>query len=134
MSFSLKPRTLLILTVTAAYWLLIFGGTHAVGHAGPEVGNWDKLVHGGAFAGLALLLCGSLACFWRTRPLLYAANIAVVAGYGIVDELTQMLVKDRTADPLDWLADVTGAFAGTIVFALAAWLMRQRKKPQGATG
>lgn len=134
MLFFLKARTFLILAVTAVYWLLIFGGTHAAGSALPSVGNLDKLAHGGAFAGLAFLLCGSMACFWRPGPALYAANIAVVAGYGIADELTQMLVKDRSADPLDWLADVMGAIAGTFLFALAARLLGRWKNPHGATG
>jgi len=133
MPLSKKARSLIILAVTAGYWLLIFGGTHASAVAVPVAGNWDKLAHGGAFAGLAFLLCGSLACFWRTGPALYASAVAVVAGYGVLDEVTQMLAN-RTPDPWDWLADLAGAMLGTLAFAAAAWIHGRRRPAQGATG
>lgn len=127
-------RSLCVLALTAGYWLLIFGGTHVAGSAAPGVGNLDKLAHSGAFAGLAFLLSASLACFWRPRLALYASAVGLAAAYGLLDELTQMLVKDRTADPLDWLADVCGATAGAILFATARRLYGQWKDCHGATG
>ncbi len=127
-------RTWLILAATAAYLLVIFAGTHLPGGVIHGGGHSDKLFHFGAFFGLAILLAGCFACFRRTGPLLYGAIVALAAGYGILDELTQMLVKNRTADPLDWLTDVGGAIAGTLIFAAGMWLFGPGKNGHGATG
>ena len=129
-----KPRTILILAGTAAYWLVILVGTHAPGNVVPGGGHNDKVFHFVAFVGLAVLLCSCAACFRRPGFLLYAAIIGLAACYGIVDELTQTLVKNRTADSMDWLADVCGAIAGTLIFALGMWLFRRRERDHGATG
>lgn len=129
-----KPRTLLFLAATAGYWLVIFGGTHAPGNPFPGGGNRDKIAHFGAFAGLAFLLCGCVACFRPMRPAYYVAILGLVACYGIVDELTQLLVSNRSADPLDWLADMSGAILGMAAFAVGVRLFRSHDKPHGATG
>ena len=119
-----KTRTLLIVAGTAAYWGVIFTGTHLAGGVIHEGGHSDKFFHFGAFAGLTILLCGSAASFYRMGPTLYAGIVGLAAGYGIFDELTQTLVH-RTADPLDWVADVSGALVGTLIFAMAAWLFER---------
>ncbi|MBC7853824.1 MAG: VanZ family protein, partial [Pirellulaceae bacterium] len=113
-----KSRTLLIVAGTAGYWVVIFVGTHMPGNETDGGGHRDKVLHFGAFFGLAMLLCSCAACFRRTGPALYAGVVGLAAGYGIFDEWTQMLAKNRSADPLDWLADISGAIAGTLIFAL----------------
>ena len=58
---------------------------------------------------------------WSRRRLtlaLYVGLVAALAGYAAVDELLQTPLPQRVADPLDWLADVTGAAFGAAVFAL----------------
>lgn len=122
-----KIRTLLLLAATAAYWVVIFVGTHVPGSVKHAVSNQDKVFHFGAFAGPAILLCCSAAGFRRTEPVVYAGVIGLAACYGILDELTQRLAKNRTADPLDWLADICGTIAGTLLFALAMRLFRSRQ-------
>lgn len=134
MSRTWKPRALLLLVATAGYWLVIFGGTHAPGNPFPGGGHSDKVAHFGAFAGLAFLLCCTVACFRPMRPAYYGAILGLVACYGIVDELTQLLVSNRTADPLDWLADMCGAIVGTLIFAAGTKLFRSSKNAQGTTG
>jgi VanZ family protein len=134
MPLSTKTKSLLFLLATAGYWLVIFGGTHIPGNPLPGGGHRDKVAHFCAYAGLAFLLCGSVACFRRMRPGYYAAILGLIAVYGIVDELTQLLVPHRTADPLDWLADMSGA-----IFAILSFLLLQRflfpaKDAQGTTG
>ena len=133
MPLSAKTRTLLFLVVTAGYWLVIFGGTHTPGNPFPGGGHRDKLAHFGAFAGLAFLLCGSVACFRPMRPAYYGAILGLVACYGIIDELTQLLVS-RTADPLDWVADMSGAIFGMVIFAVGLRFFRPREGRHGATG
>jgi VanZ family protein len=115
-----RIRTLLLLAATAAYWVMIFVGTHIPGSVIHGGGHRDKVFHFGAFAGLAILLCSCAAGFRRTRPAVYLGVVALAASYGVIDELTQRLAKNRTADPLDWLADVSGAIVGTLIFALGA--------------
>lgn len=131
MTHSRKPRTLLVLAATAAYWLAIFVGTHLPGHVVHPSGHWDKVYHCGAFFSLAVLFCSSLACFRRLCIRHYLAILGAIACYAVVDELTQKLVS-RTTDPLDWLADMSGATAGTLLFAAAARYLRSRNV-QGAT-
>jgi VanZ family protein len=129
-----KIRTLLLLVATAAYWLVIFAGTHLPGRIVQPGMHWDKLYHGGAFFGLAVLFCGCMSCFRAVRVWQYAGIIGGAACYGVVDELTQMLVKNRTADPQDWLADMFGAIVGTLIFASGTMLFGPNEHAEGTTG
>jgi len=74
----------------------------------------DKLVHFALYAILAWLsyrpaqvICGNK---------IDAAFLAVLfcAVYGVTDEFHQMHVPGRTADLMDWLADICGATAAMI--------------------
>ena len=129
-----KPHTLLLLVATAGYWLVIFSGTHVPGNQSSGGGHSDKVAHFSAFAGLAFLLCCTVACFRPMRPAYYGAILGLVACYGMFDELTQLLVRYRTADPLDWLADMCGAIMGMLIFAAGTKLFRSSKNAQGTTG
>lgn len=129
-----RTRNLLILAGTAAYWLVIFAGTHAPGNVVHAQGYTDKVYHFTAFFGLAMLLCGTASCFRRLGPAHYVTIVGLVGAYGIFDELTQMLVPNRTADPLDWLADVSGAILGVLSFSLLQKLFFPSKEAQRATG
>jgi VanZ family protein len=75
----------------------------------------DKLMHFGAYGGLAFLLSLWLSSrgSWTKRSALLV--LGVVAIYGICDELLQIPVN-RSAEPADYLADMLGACAGTAVF------------------
>jgi VanZ family protein len=129
-----RALSLLIPAGTAAYWLVIFAGTHAPGNVIHAEGYTDKVYHFSAFFGLAMLLCGSASCFQRLRPVHFAAIVGLAAGYGIFDELTQLLVPNRTADPLDWLADISGATLAAVLFSLLQRLFFAGREPQGTTG
>mgnify|MGYP001575085830 CR=1 FL=1 len=134
MPVSAKTRNTLILAGTAAYWLLIFVGTHAPGNVVHAQGYTDKVYHFTAFFGLSFLLCSCVASFRRLGTATYAAIVGLVAAYGVCDELTQMLVPNRSADPLDWLADVSGAILGVLIFSLMQRFLFPGKVAQGATG
>jgi VanZ family protein len=129
-----KTRTLLLIAATAAYWVVIFVGTHIPGSLIHGGGQSDKVLHFGAFAGLAILLCSCAAGFRRPGPAIYAGVVGLAACYGILDELTQSLVRHRTADLWDWVADVSGAIVGTLIFALAMRLFHSPKNVHGSTG
>jgi hypothetical protein len=72
----------------------------------------DKVVHTMLYAVLGGLL--------RVATGRVGAAAAIAGAVGAADELWQSTIPGRSADPLDWLADVLGAFLGaTLVSALA---------------
>jgi len=100
------------------YWLALFAGTHLP--AMPQVvpvSISDKLMHVLAYAGLSFLLA---MVFAERRPIalvLYMQLLALVAIYGVVDEVLQTFVG-RDCELGDWIADVIGASIGLACFHL----------------
>ena len=115
------------LTILVCYWLAMFTGTHI---PRPEhdilLGASDKLAHFSAYAGLSFLCCLN----WSLRRVLawrqWLVIVALLAGFGIFDELTQIPVG-RDCDILDWCADLTGIVCGIAAFQAAVFL---RRRPQ----
>lgn len=108
--------------VLAAYWLLIFAGTHLPKLPAIAADVSDKAKHFTAFFGLTLLLC-----YVTTSPKLgrrFAWIGSGAACYAAVDELTQMLVPGRTADVWDFAADSLGIAVALFTYYVArlvAW-------------
>lgn len=123
-----KPRSRLawLTAVTlAGYWIALFGATHYPRIVLPSVEHGDKLAHFAAYAGLAFLFATSLAARRWSWWSIALVTMAVAAGYGAIDEVSQKFVPGRTADPYDWLADVTGAAIGLLLFVPAYPVMRR---------
>ena len=78
----------------------------------------DKLLHGIGYFGLAALVLHAIQNGRPGRLTLPhgAAALLITIGYAATDELHQMFVPGRSADPRDLLADAAGAAA-----AVAAW-------------
>ena len=77
----------------------------------------DKLLHFGAYFGLAFLMATRLQSLrpvtWRAMLVIW--SLAVFTG--IVDELTQMLPGiNRHCEFNDWLADIAGAACGLLLW------------------
>jgi VanZ family protein len=72
----------------------------------------DKVAHAGTFAVLIGLI------IWSMRGKRLIACFAAVAFYGAATEVIQAFVPNRTADVLDWLADVAGAAVGLVLLWL----------------
>ena len=105
------------LTTLGIYWIVIFVGTH-LPHGVRSLGRIDdKLLHFGAYAGLAFLLAAALVSS-RVRRGVLILPLLVAAIYGCVDELSQLAVPGRQADIADWAADVLGAGAGVFAFCV----------------
>lgn len=108
----------------------IFGLSAVPGSAYPPIGltGTDKVVHLFIYAVLgALVARGALLRRSRAsmrRPLWLA--FVVTALYGATDELHQLVVPHRSADPLDLIADVAGAAVG-VTIARASALRRSRR-------
>ncbi|WP_419188953.1 VanZ family protein [Stieleria marina] len=109
-----------VLIVLVVYWLTIFAGTH-LAHP-PEISSTinDKVKHFVAYLGLTVLLSAVLDLPARKRW--WIIVIAIVATYGIVDELTQQLVPGRVADVKDYVADLVGMIVGLGLYVTATKL------------
>jgi VanZ family protein len=91
----------------------------------PEIVT-DKDLHGGLYAGFALVVLRALARRWERVTLLTVLGAIVVAVlYGISDEFHQSFVPGRTSDAADVVADGTGAtVAGGIAWLVARFGVR----------
>ncbi len=121
-NFWLRRGTFFVLV---AYWLALVAGTH-VPQPPSLMGleKHDKFLHTSAYAGLAFLVV--LNVWWR-GPLKATNLLAVflaVAAFGGLDELTQPPFG-RTADWLDWYADVCGTLIGLTLAAIVCWRLER---------
>lgn len=105
---ALQRRLGLALVVGIFLLLFGFGSLPASGHLVDP--PWDKVVHCGVFAALAV----GLRSLWPRLPWLLV--IVLVVGVGAADEWHQMFVPTRQPDWDDGLADLCGAVVG-----LLAW-------------
>ena len=76
----------------------------------------DKILHAGLYGGLALLTMRAFRHAGGSDGARHALTLAIVATavFGLTDELHQLFVPNRHADPWDWLADTAGAIAATL--------------------
>jgi VanZ family protein len=73
----------------------------------------DKMAHFGMYGVLGFLLArGWVASGWRGAWLLPVAAALLL---GVADERRQRSVPGRSADVMDWIADVGGATAGVFI-------------------
>jgi VanZ family protein len=112
--------------VLAAYWLLLFTGTHwPSGLEGvPDVN--DKVKHFAGFFVLTGLLCYVTQSpnpnFWATTRRFSLIMLAVLI-YAGIDEFTQRFSPGRTPDVWDFVADAAGAVAAVSLYAVARSLL-----------
>lgn len=113
---------LILVALLAVYWLSMFCGTHIPQVPQGLAQHGDKLLHFGAYFGLAVLLLT-----WRlSRQSITFRRVILlwlmIAAYGIFDEVTQPLVN-RDAEVVDWLADIAGAAVGLMItWPIASWI------------
>lgn len=112
--------------VLVVYWLGLFTASHIP--RTPDVLSFaggDKIMHFSSYALLAMLC----ALDRQLRGTLTGSTLpriaAVLALYGVVDELLQYPIDGRTCDPLDWVADILGISVGLSVFVLLRMLRRK---------
>jgi VanZ family protein len=92
----------------------------------PSVLGWDKLQHSAAYAVGGVLIARALGRGGR------AALLAAVLGslYGASDEVHQLFVRNRSSDPVDWMADTLGVLAGVGLWHL--WLHHSERRAHRA--
>jgi len=121
-----RGRLRLVTALMLGYWCLLFIATHVPLPAVKAIGANDKLIHFAGYATLAFLAAWALsqksALTWKG----YLTVWLVVALYGVVDELLQMIpMLHRSADRQDWYADILGAACALIVYWL--WIEVRRR-------
>jgi len=114
----------------ALIWCIAIFGLSAL----PGIGSLrvpirvDKLVHGTVYFILCFLVWRaffyqSVYPVLKKQAILFAYLFTCL--YGVVDEFHQIYVPGRTPDPLDALADGTGALA--FVLVLVWWSWREKR-------
>jgi VanZ family protein len=95
----------------------------------------DRLIHGGVFLTLGLLVARALIGSGAAAPpWAWAIAVVVSLAYGITDEAHQAFVPSRCADPVDVLFDGLGALLGTLAYR-AGWRFRTgRAADRGTPG
>ncbi|MDQ8203889.1 VanZ family protein [Pelagicoccus sp. SDUM812003] len=116
------PPIALTATLVAASFL------SPVAPAAPNVVGFDKIAHFCVFGLLGTLLFRRLRQpFLSNRRVLWALIGAV--SYGALDESLQFFNPARSFDPLDWIADLSGALLAIYLYRNWAWYRRLLEFP-----
>jgi len=95
----------------------------------------DKLLHLLAFGGFAIVVWRALRHLWpaKERSWVLGVSLGVAAFVGGMLELWQALLPTRSAEALDWLADVAGALLAVLglwrVGGTAPWSALDARAP-----
>jgi ribose/xylose/arabinose/galactoside ABC-type transport system permease subunit len=127
-----KPRRLVrvLALIAAVLWAaLIFALSSVPGSGFPSHPNFLNVVaHFSEYLVLAVLLALTLnspgQALWKTALI----ALAIASLYGGSDEIHQLFIDGRTADPADWATDTLGALVGALA---TVWLISARKVRQG---
>ncbi|MGQ9798958.1 MAG: VanZ family protein [Ignavibacterium sp.] len=100
------------------HWVTIFILTSLPSNRLPSVEISDKLNHFLAFFVLGFFLNLTLKYqtkFPELKKNIFLITIIITSGYGLLDELHQLFVPGRSAEVLDWLADLIGGVSGNFL-------------------
>ena len=113
-----KPQKILTILLIL-WWAYLLFMTHVPHppYIGPRL--TDKSKHMIAYGILGALLYINLRIRRRSPAEAVAATVAIVIAAGALDEWTQELLPmfGRTAELMDWSADITGAAVATVALA-----------------
>ncbi len=113
-----KHKTGLVYFPLTIYWLLLLTLTSLPGKDLPDIKISDKIEHGLAFWGLAVLLKLTLVLqnkFQKLKEHSSIFTLLIVGVYAALDELHQLFIPGRDCDILDWTADFSGALIAVLV-------------------
>ena len=112
-----RIRVLLIPLII--YWIILFIGTSIPSDNFSDILEVsDKLKHFLAYLGLAFLL--SLNFYFQEKwegvsKYFLKYTFIVISLYGLIDEIHQIFVPNRSAEFYDWLADLLGGVIGLFI-------------------
>ena len=113
-----RHRSTWLLMLLVFYCTLLFIGTHLPPQHVKGLHASDKILHFLAYAGLAFLTASTFTIL-TTHPILrWLAITQLLAVYAAIDEFTQTFVG-RSAEWMDWMADLAGVMAGLALYGLA---------------
>lgn len=101
------------------YWIILFIGTSLPSdHISDIFAVTDKLKHFSAYLVLAFLI--NLNFHFQDKNVKLAQYSLIITfflcvTYGMLDELHQMWIPNRSAELMDWLADSLGSIVGILV-------------------
>lgn len=100
------------------YACLIIGLSSIPGQSFPDLKwlSYDKLLHVGEYLILGLLVSHALRQPIRKRHYLFFSTLLLAGTFGALDELYQHLIPGRLPSYRDWLADVIGVLAGSLIY------------------
>ena len=104
----------LAIVVLAAYWLVIFIGTHLPATVEIAGHTNDKVKHFSAF-----FVLGGLLCYVTNSPHWFLRFTTIgLAGmaYAAIDEWTQNFVPGRVPDVMDFAADSAGLWCAIAIY------------------
>lgn len=117
--FLVKHRNSLVYLPLAFYWTVLFALTSLPSSKAPDFTVSDKIQHYGAYAVLAFLLSMALFIqekFKLAKDRFVTFSVIIATVYGLLDEIHQIFVPGRSADPFDLFADFIGALTGGVTF------------------
>ena len=84
----------------------------------PNISNFDKVEHFGAYGLLGLLVADALRRGNAlTLPKTALLAILITLAYGASDEFHQRFVPNRSCDVWDWTADTVGGALAVVIYA-----------------
>jgi hypothetical protein len=120
------------IAAVAAYCSLIFYLSHQseLPSTGFSFPGMDKVAHGVMFGGLAATVAVGLR---RSNDVILPWRLSLIpfffaAFYGLMDEIHQLFVIDRTFDVLDIVADVAGALLVQVFLCRFCWRIFAQEK------
>ena len=95
--------------------ITIFTASSSNSFQGPDMGNFDKMVHLLVFGLVGVLVLRS------RKPISWSwafVSILLVSCYGAMDEFRQSFTPGRTVEGLDWMADTLGASVSILLYRM----------------
>ncbi|MBK7106218.1 MAG: VanZ family protein [Ignavibacteriae bacterium] len=127
----LKENRLKVLVIPLIlYWIILFIGTTLPSTTYVDVFEIsDKLKHLGAYLILAVLLGLNLHFQekWQGLSKFYLSYTFIICiTYGVLDEIHQIFVPNRSAEFFDWIADLSGTLIGILVIRIFINIIRNK--------
>ncbi len=125
-----ENRTKVLLVPLIIYWIVLFIATSLPSTHFVDVFEIsDKIKHFGAYFILSALLGLNLHFQekWKSIvPHFLSYTFILCTIYGLLDEIHQIFVPNRSAEFLDWVADVLGTLLGVIVVKIIIKNLKQK--------
>lgn len=105
-----------------SYVILILAGSSIPGDNLPHVIQMtpDKLLHTLEYSVLGFLMVRWIYFDFPVKPNKWKNSVSILLGgiFGALDEVYQLLIPGRFADPFDWMMDFIGVCLGVFIYVV----------------